>query len=78
MLLTMKVYTEGIRSIMFYAGLCEDKIRINDNPVEKDRYQSLIEVLIPIAKGYASDRAFDVCNMGVQVYGGYGYIREYP
>lgn len=78
MLLTMKVYTEGIRSIMFYAGLCEDKIRISDNPVEKDRYQSLIEVLIPIAKGYASDRAFDVCNMGVQVYGGYGYIREYP
>lgn len=53
-------------------------VRISDNPVDKARYQSLIEVLIPIAKGYASDRAFDVCNMGVQVFGGYGYIRDYP
>lgn len=78
MLLTMKAYTEGIRSIMYYTGYCEDMIRTCDDPAEKARYQGLIDVLIPIAKGYASDRAFDVCNMGIQVYGGYGYTREYP
>jgi len=78
MLLTMKTYTEGIRSIMYYAGFCEDMIRISEDADEKARYQGLIDVLIPIAKGYASDRAFDVCNMGVQLYGGYGYTKEYP
>jgi hypothetical protein len=34
--------------------------------------------LIPIAKGYVTDKAFDVCHLGMQVYGGYGYIKEYP
>ncbi|KJS29443.1 MAG: acyl-CoA dehydrogenase [Desulfatitalea sp. BRH_c12] len=78
MLLTMKAYTEGIRSILYYTGYCEDMIRISADAGEKARYQGLIDVLIPIAKGYASDRAFDVCNMGVQLYGGYGYTKEYP
>jgi alkylation response protein AidB-like acyl-CoA dehydrogenase len=78
MLLTMKAYTEGVRSILFYTGHCEDMVRISADAAEKARYQGLIDVLIPIAKGYGSDRAFDVCNMGVQIFGGYGYTREYP
>jgi alkylation response protein AidB-like acyl-CoA dehydrogenase len=78
MLLTMKSFSEGIRSIIYFTGYCEDRIRISADAAEKAKYQGLIDVLIPIAKGYASDRAFDVCNMGVQMYGGYGYTKEYP
>ncbi|WP_373498465.1 acyl-CoA dehydrogenase [Desulfococcus sp.] len=78
MLLTMKSCTEGMRSIVYYTGYCEDMIRISDNAAEKARWQGLIDVLIPITKGYVSDRAFDVCNMGVQMFGGYGYTKEYP
>ncbi|MFO7494331.1 MAG: acyl-CoA dehydrogenase [Desulfobacterales bacterium] len=78
MLLTMKSLTEGMRSIVYYTGYCEDMIRISDNAADKARWQGLIDVLIPITKGYVSDRAFDVCNMGVQMFGGYGYTKEYP
>jgi hypothetical protein len=74
----MKSITEGMRSIVYYTGFCEDMIRISANPAEKARWQGLIDVLIPITKGYVSDRAFDVCDMGVQMFGGYGYTREYP
>jgi hypothetical protein len=74
----MKVYVEGIRSLLYYVGLCEDKIKITEDPEEKAKYQGIIDVLIPIAKGYATDRAFEVCSHGIQVYGGYGYIKEYP
>lgn len=77
-LLTMKVYVEGIRSLLYYVGFCEDRSKITDDAEEKAMYQGIIDVLIPIAKGYASDRAFEVCSHAVQVYGGYGYIREYP
>jgi hypothetical protein len=35
-------------------------------------------VLIPVAKGYGTDKAFEVCSHSVQIYGGYGYIKEYP
>jgi alkylation response protein AidB-like acyl-CoA dehydrogenase len=78
MLLTMKVYVEGMRSLLYYIGMLSDKIIVADNDEEKAKYQGIIDLLIPLAKGYVSDRAFDVCNLGVQVYGGYGYIKEYP
>ena len=78
MLLTMKVYVEGMRSLFYYIGMCNDKARITEDAEKQAKYQGLVDLLIPIAKGYATDRAFDVCNMGVQVYGGYGYIKEYP
>lgn len=78
MLLGMKTYTEGMRSILYYIGWCEDKIRVSSDSDEKSKYQGLIDVLIPIGKGYVSDRAFEVCSQGIQVYGGYGYTKEYP
>jgi len=77
-LLNMKVYVEGMRSLIYYIGMCEDMIAISDNEEEKAKYQGIIDVLIPVSKGYVTDRAFDVCSHGVQVYGGYGYIKEYP
>ena len=77
-LMMMKVYVEGIRSLLYYVGMCEDKAKICEEAKEKLTYQGIIDVLIPIAKGYVTDRAFEVCSHGVQVYGGYGYIRDYP
>jgi hypothetical protein len=78
MLLTMKSYTEGMRSLLCYIGLLEDKKQICDNDTEKQRYQDLIDILIPVGKGYVTDRAVDVCNLAIQVFGGYGYTCEYP
>lgn len=77
-LITMKVYVEGMRSLLYYVGMCEDKVNISEGTEEKAKYQGIIDVLIPIAKGYVTDRAFEVCNYGIQVYGGYGYIKDYP
>ena len=77
-LMMMKVYVEGIRSLLYYIGMCEDRIKISEDEKEISTYQGIIDVLIPIAKGYVTDRAFEVCSHGVQVYGGYGYIKDYP
>ena len=77
-LMMMKVYVEGIRSLLYYVGMCEDQVKICEDAEEKLTYQGIIDVLIPIAKGYVTDRAFEVCSHGVQVYGGYGYIKDYP
>lgn len=77
-LLTMKSHSEGMRSILFYVGLMEDMVKLSDNEEDKTRCQGLIDVLIPVAKGYITDRAFEMCSQGVQVFGGYGFTREYP
>jgi alkylation response protein AidB-like acyl-CoA dehydrogenase len=78
MLLTMKVYVEGMRSLLYYVAALDDRMQMTDDPDQKAKYQGMIDLLIPIAKGYVTDRAFDVCSLGVQVYGGYGYIKDYP
>jgi hypothetical protein len=78
MLLTMKAYTEGMRSFLYYIAHCEDLKSVSENDEEKERYQDRIDFLIPVAKSYVTDRSVDVCNIGIQVHGGYGYTSEYP
>jgi alkylation response protein AidB-like acyl-CoA dehydrogenase len=77
-LLTMKSNSEGMRSLLYYVGFMEDMIHVSDNETDKQRYQGIIDVLIPVAKGYITDRAFEMCSWGVQVFGGYGFTKEYP
>ena len=78
MLMIMKVYVESLRSLSYYIAFCFDSMATSSDSEEKTRLQGIIDFLIPIAKAYTSERSFDVCNLGVQVYGGYGYIKEYP
>jgi len=77
-LLTMKSTIEGMRSLVYYTGLCYDMMDTADSKEDKEKYSDFIEILTPIVKGFITDRTLDVCNLAVQVYGGYGYIEEYP
>ncbi len=77
-LLLMKSYVDGMRSLFYYVGLCMDKVDLLTDEEKKDRYRGVVELLIPIVKAYCTDRSFEVCSHGIQIYGGYGYIREYP
>lgn len=78
MLLTMKAYTEGMRSLIYFVAYNEDVKGLAESEEEKEKCRNLIDILIPVAKGYVSDRAVEICNMGLQVFGGYGYISAYP
>lgn len=77
-LLNMKVYTEGMRSLIYYYGKCQDIVHTTDDERLKADTAGLIEVLTPIVKGYITDKSLEVCSHGIQVHGGYGYISEYP
>jgi alkylation response protein AidB-like acyl-CoA dehydrogenase len=77
-LLTMKAYVDGMRSLLYYVGILDDRKETAESAEEKTRLQGMIDLLIPVAKGYVTDRSFEMCSVGLQVYGGYGYIRDYP
>ncbi len=77
-LLLMKAYVEGMRALLYYVSMCDDLMAVSDDPDEQSRYQGIIDLLIPIAKGYVTDRSFEICSQGLQVFGGYGYIKDYP
>jgi hypothetical protein len=77
-LLNMKAYTEGMRSLHYYYAWCNDVVHTTDDAQVKADTAAMVEVLTPIVKGYVTDKALEVCSHGVQIYGGYGYISEYP
>lgn len=78
MLLKMKSYVEGMRSLTVFTAFCFDKIACAETREEKDHYAGLTELLTPVVKGYCSEKGFDVCVDAMQVFGGYGYTAEYP
>lgn len=78
MLMIMKTYTQGIRSILFYIARCQDKSEVVPDPETRREYRDLVDFLIPIGKGYVTDRAVEVCDLAIQIFGGYGYTCEYP
>jgi len=77
-LLNMKAYTEGMRSLIYYYGKCSDIVHTTKDEQLKADTSALIEVLTPIVKGYVTDKSLEICSHGIQVYGGYGYVSEYP
>jgi alkylation response protein AidB-like acyl-CoA dehydrogenase len=78
MLMHMKAYVDGMRSLIYYTALCFDQKDCAEAPAEAKRYRGLIDFLIPVVKAYCSERGLFICDQAVQIYGGYGYTREYP
>jgi alkylation response protein AidB-like acyl-CoA dehydrogenase len=76
MLMTMKAYTEAMRSLIYDAMADDDRhlngITDDDRQAAGDR----LALLTPIAKAWCTDRGVDVASIGVQVHGGMGFIEE--
>lgn len=78
MLLRMKSYVEGLRALVYYIAYCFDRTRTAGENEEKQCYSNLVEILTPVVKAYSSEKGFDICVEAMQIFGGYGYTREYP
>jgi alkylation response protein AidB-like acyl-CoA dehydrogenase len=76
MLLTQKALTEGCRALaMLYAQQMDvEKYTSDERHADAKK---VIAFLTPICKGFMTDMATEVTNIGIQVYGGHGYVREW-
>src|SRR5690606_12529969 len=77
MLLTMRAYIEGSRAFSTYVARALDISKFSDNAEEKEQAEAMVALLTPVAKAFMTDRGFDCCVLGQQVFGGHGYIREW-
>jgi alkylation response protein AidB-like acyl-CoA dehydrogenase len=75
MLLTQKALVEGCRALAYFAALQLDALH-HDDEAARTEANDLLALLTPITKAFLSDSGFEVANLGVQVFGGHGYIRE--
>ncbi len=78
MLLEMKAKVEGIRAMLVKAVWHADAATQADDERQKAYHQGQTELLTPLVKAYASDQAFKVAEMAIQIHGGAGYTRDYP
>lgn len=78
MLMFMKSSTEGMRAMLHLAAYCIDRERVAKTEEERELFQGHVDLLIPICKSVGSDLGFRVCETAIQIYGGYGFISEYP
>lgn len=76
-LMYMKAVAEGARAMTYYASFCHDRGVVSDNEADQKHWNHQLEILVPLVKAWSSDEAFKAAELGVQVHGGYGYIREY-
>lgn len=78
MLLWMKSYVEGMRAMNYFVAYCLDMERIAETGQEREKWNGFIEVMTPILKAFCSDKGVEICSMAIDVYGGYGYVQDYP
>ncbi|MDB5917879.1 MAG: acyl-CoA dehydrogenase domain protein [Massilia sp.] len=76
MLLSMKSRVEAMRAISCSIAVSMDIAGNHPSDASRRRHQGLVELLMPIAKGWFTENAVDITSQGIQVHGGMGYIEE--
>lgn len=75
MLMEQKAYSEGLRALVFYTASVQDQVAMS---LGDDTWERLNDLLLPLVKGYASEKAYELLAGSLQVLGGSGYTQDYP
>ncbi|WP_328540852.1 acyl-CoA dehydrogenase [Streptomyces sp. NBC_00344] len=78
-LMTQKAYAEGMRTLVLYTASVQDAIQEKEAAGEDAKaLHGLNDLLLPIVKGYGSERSYEQLAQSLQTFGGSGYLQEYP
>ena len=71
-LMEQKSFIEGARAFTYWAASLIDRShRLNDEAAE-----GLVSLMIPVLKGFQTDKGFEAAVNAQQIWGGHGYIEE--
>ena len=76
MLLTQKALVEGCRMLGYFTAMQLDTA-LHGEGAEQQKADQLVALLTPICKGFFTERGSEVADLGIQCFGGHGYIREH-
>ena len=77
MLLLQKSMVEGSMNLIFKAAKYYDLQHNSTDEKDKHKYQTLLEMIIPVVKTYPSEAGIYSINNGLQVLGGYGFCSDF-
>ena len=79
MLLTQKCIAEGGRAMIYECALLADLMKEAEARGDKETAKLIDDdmgLLTPILKGFLTETGVEAANLGIQVYGGHGYVKE--
>lgn len=76
MLLLMKSQTEAMRALAYVVAAWQDQALRHADQEQRRQHQALVELMIPVVKGWLTETANEIAYLGVQVHGGMGFIEQ--
>ena len=77
MLMTQKVLAEGFRAFLYGVAFDVDRSKFAATEEARKAAEDQLEFLTPIAKAFCTELGVEAANLGIQVFGGHGYIHEH-
>lgn len=76
MLMKMSAFNEAARGLGLWIALQIDLAASHHDPVARQTAARMIALLTPVVKAHFTDAGFEITNLALQCFGGYGYVRE--
>jgi alkylation response protein AidB-like acyl-CoA dehydrogenase len=80
MLMAQKAFAEGLRGMVLWNAHVQDQIEVaggRGNP-EAAALDALNDLMLPLIKGYGSEKVYELLALSLQTFGGSGYVQDYP
>jgi alkylation response protein AidB-like acyl-CoA dehydrogenase len=79
MLMRQKAWAEGMRALVLYTASVQDQVEKSAAAGQVDDLAvRLNDLLLPIVKGYGSEKSYELLATSLQVFGGSGFTQDYP
>ena len=75
-LLMIRAYTRAARALALWIGMGMDLAAKHPDPARRAQAYELVTLMTPLIKALFTDRGFKATNLALQVFGGFGYIRD--
>ncbi len=77
MLMTIRAYGEGCRALGGWVARALDEAERAPDPETRRQAEDFTALMTPVVKALFTDLGFESANLGLQVFGGHGYIRDH-
>ena len=77
MLMTMRINAEACRAVGIWVAQAVDLSKHAATPAERREAEDFTALMTPVVKALFTDLGYEMASLGVQVYGGHGYIRDH-
>jgi alkylation response protein AidB-like acyl-CoA dehydrogenase len=75
MLMLQKAHVEGLRALLFHTAWAIDQASLHPDDAH---WEQRVDLLLPLLKGYGSEKAYELLGQSLQVFGGSGFTQDYP